>query len=679
MITPSNLQPIRSANDTPEFRRNYSSFEYVNALYALDNGWTGKGVEVGVIDDGVFNPELNVNISPKSKDFGAICENGTCTPRNNIGDAKSTHGTPVAGIIAAPRNGEGAQGIAPEASLVILRVDSMNSGVQGNGGSDGAAALDYAGSLGIKIVNRSLSSLSFYGPTAQAVRDYGLTGGLLINSAGNYKEDSPREFLVGNVTAENRNAWLFAVSVNTNGTNYSLAGYSNKCGEMRDRCVAGMGDQVTTQVGTGITGFGGTSAAAPQVAGLAALILQKWPQLTGQQAGQVIMRTARDIGEPGVDAVFGHGLIDVRAALAPVNPTLGNGTTSMAVANSVMVVNPAFNGGALRDGMTSVTLLDEFGRDFNGSLGGLVVEAAGDRYALQRRMALVRGQGATGFMTPGASATMGYATVRTGRGEETVNVLTNASASVRRGRFSINADYNSVDQVANDVMGLAPTSDLVNAYNPRSNMSIGVGYALGTDASLYASAIAGDATNGLIAGYRNGRASVKLSYLDESGSVFGTPTGAGALNLGRGASTAAIEVANGFDLGDWAFDGYASFGWTRLKIDPNSLLTSANTLRTSRLGVTASRSLWGGRASLGLVQPLTTYAGAGTLTYGQSYDLASASLVYGNRAVDLSGNSRLMVTGGYELVGERSALRLGAVRDLSNGDTKAMVSYNLAF
>ena len=63
-----------------------------------------------------------------------------------------------------------------------------------------------------------------------------------------------------------------------------------------------------------------TSAATPQVTSLAALILHKWPQLTGVDAGNIILATARDIGEPGVDPVFGHGLIDMRGALSPVNP-----------------------------------------------------------------------------------------------------------------------------------------------------------------------------------------------------------------------------------------------------------------------------------------------------------------------------------------------------------------------
>src|SRR3546814_5159452 len=51
VIVPPGQQPVRSVEDDTEYRRNYVSFAYVNALYALANGWTGKGVQVAVLED----------------------------------------------------------------------------------------------------------------------------------------------------------------------------------------------------------------------------------------------------------------------------------------------------------------------------------------------------------------------------------------------------------------------------------------------------------------------------------------------------------------------------------------------------------------------------------------------------------------------------------------------------
>jgi subtilisin family serine protease len=128
--TPAAQQPQRSANDDAEYRRRYASNEYVNVLYALDNGWTGKGVTVGIIDDGLDakNPEFAGRVSPLSKDFGSVKTanpNGSTssTARNSYDNTASAHGTGIAGVIGADRNGVGVVGLAPEVSVAVLRVD----------------------------------------------------------------------------------------------------------------------------------------------------------------------------------------------------------------------------------------------------------------------------------------------------------------------------------------------------------------------------------------------------------------------------------------------------------------------------------------------------------------------------------------------------------------------------
>jgi hypothetical protein len=55
--------------------------------------------------------------------------------------------------------------------------------------------------------------------------------------------------------------------------------------------------------------FGGTSAAAPQLAGLAALVRCRHPDWAAARVEDFLRRAARDLGEPGADAETGHGLI----------------------------------------------------------------------------------------------------------------------------------------------------------------------------------------------------------------------------------------------------------------------------------------------------------------------------------------------------------------------------------
>ena len=71
----------------------------------------------------------------------------------------------------------------------------------------------------------------------------------------------------------------------------------------------------------GRAAFGGTSAAAPLVAGVAGWLKKIQPTLSGEDLAQVMMRTATDMGAPGFDVRFGNGRVNAAAAAALVtNP-----------------------------------------------------------------------------------------------------------------------------------------------------------------------------------------------------------------------------------------------------------------------------------------------------------------------------------------------------------------------
>ena len=65
--------------------------------------------------------------------------------------------------------------------------------------------------------------------------------------------------------------------------------------------------------------FTGTSFAAPRVSGALAILAQKCPTLTSEQLAFILLMSARDLGAPGVDEVYGHGLIDLENAMARAN------------------------------------------------------------------------------------------------------------------------------------------------------------------------------------------------------------------------------------------------------------------------------------------------------------------------------------------------------------------------
>ncbi len=92
--------------------------------------------------------------------------------------------------------------------------------------------------------------------------------------------------------------------------------WSNQAGDAhKNQFIVTSSDEITTASNGEPKG---NSYAAPRVAGASALVRQKFPSLTGSQAATVILHTADDLGAAGVDAVYGHGKLNVGKALAPV-------------------------------------------------------------------------------------------------------------------------------------------------------------------------------------------------------------------------------------------------------------------------------------------------------------------------------------------------------------------------
>ncbi len=121
---------------------------------------TGRGVTVGIIDTGVdashpdiaphFNAELSRNFTMDIPSVDGACEVPTCIDPANVDDGG--HGTHVAGIVAAARNGIGTAGVAPDATIVNVRA-GQDSGFFFL--FETVAALTYAGDAGLDVVNMS--------------------------------------------------------------------------------------------------------------------------------------------------------------------------------------------------------------------------------------------------------------------------------------------------------------------------------------------------------------------------------------------------------------------------------------------------------------------------------------------------------------------------------------------
>jgi subtilisin family serine protease len=74
--------------------------------------------------------------------------------------------------------------------------------------------------------------------------------------------------------------------------------------------------------------LGGTSMASPHAAGVAALAWAVAPGATASAVSDAVINTAKDLGDPGVDNVYGHGLVNALEAAKKLNPAaFGSGVT----------------------------------------------------------------------------------------------------------------------------------------------------------------------------------------------------------------------------------------------------------------------------------------------------------------------------------------------------------------
>ncbi len=157
----------------------------------------------------------------------------------------------------------------------------------------------------------------------------------------------------------------FVNVVAINSQSKTLASYSNKCGVTQNYCIAAPGSAIQTDAKE--DKVYGTSFAAPIVSGAIAVIKQAFPYMSATQITALLFATAQDLGEPGVDAVYGWGLLDMEAATKPV------GTPKIVLSNdNIIPLNYSNVGGiagsAIKNANIELAFIDDFGRAFTTNL-----------------------------------------------------------------------------------------------------------------------------------------------------------------------------------------------------------------------------------------------------------------------------------------------------------------------
>ena len=264
----------------------------------------GSGVTIAVIDTGIdsSHPDLLGTVID-GVDFSTVgVPNGT----SGVGSS-SFHGTMVASLIAGQGStGSGVIGLAPKAKLLAI---SIGLGVPGSNTDEQIAqAVRWAVDHDADIINLSLTRNSQTWPRSwDEAFSYAFENDVLVvAAAGNRTDQSSRPSAPATIPG--------VVSV----------GGVTKNQEPAEASTAGLGvaisapaeDLLGAYPGEGYRLWDGSSAAAPLVSGLLALMKQADPKASANDLIKRLLTSATDLGLPGYDANYGHGVINPVAALA---------------------------------------------------------------------------------------------------------------------------------------------------------------------------------------------------------------------------------------------------------------------------------------------------------------------------------------------------------------------------
>lgn len=381
---------------------------------AWNRGFTGLRSSIAIIDNGIDTTHTDFT--------GKIINSKNFVRASPV--TWGSHGTQMAGIAAAAQNGSGTVGVAPGAGIMFAQV---GSGGLTNSISDAAvnSALLWASAQNATVINMSFGSPKFaatynsvsqvyFAPGAAAYDKQGAgtdisyfqtaaaRGSILVFAAGNDSQAYPT--FPGNYVSRTSNGQLVlggrAIVVGAVDQNNQIAGFSNRAGHVcqtasgtkcldvirtRDYFLVAPGVNIAAPQPNPISAVrnsavlvSGTSAAAAYASGGIAVIKQAWPALRPEQLVGILLNTARDLGAPGTDDVYGRGLIDLDRATSPIGAlAVATPTTKLGISSTSRtgpsLSTTGISGTVGQQFKTSSILkqtqvLDEYGRNYVADL-----------------------------------------------------------------------------------------------------------------------------------------------------------------------------------------------------------------------------------------------------------------------------------------------------------------------
>ena len=346
-VTPTNIHRSIVGNDvtvaeltdaisTTAYNRNATQYDEINLAYSLARNLDGAGTKIAV-----FDTDLSI---------------------------KNSHGAAVMDVASGP--------IATAAGVQHYQIatsDTDFSSYYEIGNQIKRATNEYHANVYNNSWNASIAAdtitnkyqliaytdANFVNAVASAAKN---NDAIFVWAAGN--DGATQSGLLSampNVVSELNGHFVNVVAWDSR--NSTLAEYSNSCGVTKDYCITAPGTIKTSDDKVHV----GTSFAAPVVSSAIAVIRQAWDYLKSETITQILFDTATDLGDPGVDEVYGHGMLDLEAATRPVgtmtvqisdevSQPLQVARVSASVAHNIKSSNP------------TMASFDQYGRHFETKL-----------------------------------------------------------------------------------------------------------------------------------------------------------------------------------------------------------------------------------------------------------------------------------------------------------------------
>ena len=301
---------------------------------------TGHGIRVAVLDSGVDLQHEDLQCPGKLE----VATNSDMVAPGTTPDDEYSHGTHVAGILGAcTNNGKGVAGVAPDVTIVPIRVlDSAGSGND----AQLIAGLNRARELGVHVINMSLgyvpgkqiiNNVAQINTAIERARDAGI---VLVAAAGNdssplcdYPALAEDIICVGATDSRDLKAAYSTFPNKTDAEDVIGPGLvapggsaSVFCDHYSEYILSTIPLELDDDPCTDVQGYGvnmGSSMASPHVAGVAALLYDRLggsiSTANARKIIDTIISTTRDLGTPGYDPVFGYGLANAQAAVDSIS------------------------------------------------------------------------------------------------------------------------------------------------------------------------------------------------------------------------------------------------------------------------------------------------------------------------------------------------------------------------